>query len=120
MAEWVQSLAELEAELEELLDPDEENRRKFAFIGIPINDLIAETRKRIKWRQHRRSQAKCLHCGPTDIIMLPNSEEFAHPKTGERMVVVGRGFAEANPWQAEFTTEGDLISSSRESDKTRS
>ncbi|WP_145377664.1 hypothetical protein [Symmachiella dynata] len=120
MAEWVQSLAELEAELKELLDPDEENMRKFAFIGTPINDLIAETRKRIEWRQHRRSPAKCLHCGSTDIIVLPNTEEFAHPKTGERVVVVGRGFAEASPWHAEFTTEGDLISSYRESDKTRS
>ena len=38
-------------------------------------------------------------------------EEFRHPKTGERVVIAGRGFSDAPPWHAEYTSEGDLIES---------
>ena len=118
MAEDVPSLAELQAELDRLLAPDEETLRKFAFIDIPVDDLIAETRKRIEWRRHRRSPAKCLHCGSTNITALPHNKEFAHPKTRERVLVAGWGFLDAAPWHAEFTTEGDPIVSNREADRT--
>lgn len=111
MAERVESLDELQSELERLQHPDEDESRMIAFIGVPIEKRIAETELRINWRRDRISPPKCLHCGSTDITRIPDADEFRHPKTGERVVVAGRGFASTAEWHAEFTPEGDVISS---------
>lgn len=111
MAERVESLEDLQTELDRRRHPDEEESRIIAFIGTPIEVRIAETELRIKWRRGRIAAAKCLHCGSTDLIRLPDSDEFRHPMTGERVVVAGRGFASTAQWHAEFTPEGDMISS---------
>lgn len=113
-AEDVPSLADLEAELARLLNPDEELQRVIAFLEVPVENRIAEARRRVAWRRNRKSPPKCLHCGSTNITIAPyvqESEEFRHPKTGERVVIAGRGFSDAAPWHAEFTAEGDLIRS---------
>ena len=91
MAEQIPSLVELEAELAKLLDPDEEQLRLIAFTQEPLEELISEARARIEWRRHRKSPARCLRCGSTDLTHIPDQNEFPHPKTGERVVVVGRG-----------------------------
>ena len=109
MAEHVESIDELESELQRLLNPDEEHRQMIAFIGTPIEDLIVESRQRIQWRNARTEPAKCLECGSTNFVPLPSTDEFRHPYTGERVQVVSRGFADAAPWYAEFTPQGDLI-----------
>lgn len=112
MAEHVESLEELAAELERLRNPDDEEFRMIAFIGTPVEERIAETELRIAWRCNRVSPAKCLQCGSTDIVPIPGNEEFAHPKTGERVVVAGSGFMSTDQWHAEFTPEGNIICSS--------
>ena len=48
MAERVESLEDLESELERLRNPDEEESRMIAFIGVPIDERIAETECRRK------------------------------------------------------------------------
>lgn len=110
-AEVVESMEELETELDRLRNPDEEESRMLAFIGTPIEERIAETELRINWRRNRTSPAKCLHCGSTDIMPIPGANEFAHPITGERVVVAGRGFVSTDEWHAEFTPEGDVLCS---------
>ncbi len=62
--------------------------------------------------QCRQSPAKCLHCGCTEILLLPDDEEFSHPATGARMKVTGRGFMSTAEWQCDVHTEGDVIESS--------
>lgn len=113
-AEDVPSLTDLEAELARLMNPDEELHQVLTFLEVTIENQIAETQARIEWRRNRKTPPKCLHCGSTNITILPNvreSEEFRHPKTGQRVVVAGRGFSDAAPWRAEFTAEGDIIRS---------
>jgi hypothetical protein len=111
MAERVESIDELQDEIERLRNPDDEESQMIAFIGTPVDERIAELESRIIWRQNRKSPAKCLHCGSTKIVPIPDAQEFAHPSTGERVVVAGRGFASTDEWHAEFTPEGDVISS---------
>jgi hypothetical protein len=112
MAEHVESLDELESELARLRNPDDEEARMLAFIGTPIEERIAEIELRMIWRRNRVSPAKCLQCGSTNIVRIPDTEEFSHPKTGERVVVADHGFASTDPWHAQFSPEGDAISSS--------
>jgi hypothetical protein len=70
-----------------------------------------ETELRINWRRNRTSPPKCLHCGSTNIMPIPDAKEFAHPITGERVVVAGCGFVSTDEWHAEFTPEGDVLCS---------
>lgn len=111
MAERIESLNELEQQLERLRHPDEDESCMIAFIGVPIDKRVTEAEIRIKWRRGRISPPKCLQCGSVDIMELPGTDEFSHPKTGERVVVTGRGFASTDEWHAEFTSEGDVIKS---------
>ena len=80
------------------------------FVG-DIPKQIAELQTRIKWRKARRSAPKCLYCGSINLASIPDEEEFRHPATGQRMKVSGRGFTDAAPWHATYTSEGDLIKS---------
>jgi hypothetical protein len=43
-------------------------------------------------------------------IPVPLSGEFGHPQTGERVVVGDSGFADAAPWVAQFSLEGEHLS----------
>ena len=119
MAERIESLSELECELSNLRNPDPAEKDFLAFIYPSIDDAIAEVLARIEWRLMRVAPAKCLHCGSTDIQRIPEGDEFLHPKTGERVLIVGRGWASADPWYAAFTTEGDLIWSDTQEDRTK-
>lgn len=112
MAERVESLDELESEFARLRYPDDEEARMLTFIGTPIEERIAEIELRMIWRRNRVSPAKCLQCGSTNIVQIPDTEEFLHPKTGERVVVADHGFASTDSWHAQFSPEGDAISSS--------
>ncbi len=42
-------------------------------------------------------------------LLDPDNEEFAHPRTGERVLVAGRGFASTAERHAEFTPEGGIL-----------
>jgi hypothetical protein len=112
MAEDIPSLTELEVELNRFLNPSADDLQTFQFLGLSIEEQTEEARKRIEWRLARKSPGKCLCCGSTEIVTLPEVEVFQHPNTGELVVVVGRGFADAGVWRATFTTEGDVIKSS--------
>lgn len=113
IAERIQSIVELEKELELLRNPDDDDEEAFmlALLSDPIEERIADLELRLIWRRERKSPAKCLRCGSTEIVPLPDSKEFSHPATGERVVVAGHGFASTAEWHAEFTPEGDVITS---------
>jgi hypothetical protein len=107
------TVEELNVEVAQLLNPDTEQRLIIDYIGKPVEQLIEELRVRIKWRHTREAPAKCLKCGSTGIVPLPDCKEFKHPKTGQRVVFEERGWACTKEWHAEFTTEGDLIPSDK-------
>lgn len=110
MSEHVPTLAELQTELSMLENPNDEELRKIRFIGVPVSERIAEVHRRMLWRQSRQSSPKCLRCGSTSITLLPHANEFEHPHTGERVVVVvEHGFTDHAPYVVRFTTEGDRI-----------
>lgn len=72
-------------------------------------ERVAELRRCVEWRKGRRSPPRCLECGSIGPIPIPMSGEFAHPATGERVVVGSSGFADTVPWYAEFSPEGEQI-----------
>ncbi len=110
MAEHLETVSQLQHRLEQLMIPDSKERQMAEFIGS-IPDQITDLKRRIEWRNARQSPAKCLHCGCTEILLLPD-DEFSHPATGARMKVTGRGFMSTAEWHATYTPEGDVIESS--------
>jgi hypothetical protein len=111
IAEHLETVADLEHRFQQISILGTEERKVAEFFGS-ISDQLDELRKRIDWRRTRRSPAKCLHCGSTEISLLPVSGEFIHPATGARMEVTGSGFMSTAEWHATYTPEGDVIESS--------
>jgi hypothetical protein len=110
-AEEVPSVESLQAEVAKFENGDPETLKCWAFIsnGAPVEDRIAELRRRIKWRRNRVSPPRCLDCGSIKITAIPCSGEFTHPETGERVVEVSNGWTDIGSWNAEFSPEGESI-----------
>jgi len=108
IAEVVPSVESLEEKIRGLQAGDPELLQTWAFVsnGAPVEERITELRRRIEWRRSRRSPPKCLHCGSLGSVPIPMSGEFAHPHTGERVIVGSSGFAVTDSWFAEFSSEG--------------
>ena len=47
---------------------------KYKTLEQIIDERVKELRERIQWRRGRVSSARCLECGSTDIVALPQSE----------------------------------------------
>ena len=111
MAEEVPTVEELEQKITWFSSLAPADLGKWAFVsnGIPVEDEIVELRRYIEWRKERQSPPHCLECGRLNPIRVPQHGEFAHPDTGERVVVLGLKFAAAAPCYREFTPEGDSI-----------
>lgn len=111
LAEELSSIASLEEEIHRLEAADPEALRTWAFVsnGEPVQDRITELHRRIEWRRGRISPPRCLHCGTLEIVPIPWTGEFPHPQTGERVIVVSSGWADAAPWIADFSPEGEQL-----------
>jgi hypothetical protein len=111
IAEELPSVEALEEEITRYRSADRDTLQKWAFVsnGSPAGDRIDELLRYIGWRQGRQSPRRCLECGAVDPVPIAVSGEFAHPRTGERVVVGDSGFADAAPWFAEFSPEGEQL-----------
>jgi hypothetical protein len=111
MAEEIPSVESLQTEIAKFETGDPETLKCWAFIsnGVPVEDRIAELRRRIEWRRNRVSSPHCLGCGSIEITAIPGSGEFSHPETGERVVEVSSGWTDLEPWIAEFSPEGEPL-----------
>ncbi len=111
IAEELPSVESLEEEIRLFQTGDPNQLRIWEFVsnGAPVEDRIAELRRRIEWRRSRISPPRCLHCGNLEIVPIPEIGEFRHPQTGERVIVTSSGFADAAPWFAEFSPEGEQL-----------
>jgi hypothetical protein len=111
IAEEVPSVQALEEEITRYRSGDRATLDQWAFAsnGVPAAERVAELLRRVKWRHGRQSRPRCLECGAVDPVPIPISGEFAHPRTGERVVVGSSGFADTAPWVAEFSPEGEQL-----------
>lgn len=109
VGERIESVADLEHQIDQIQNHPESDHGKVAEFAGNIPKQIAELHTRIAWRSGRQSGPKCLDCGSINIASIPDQEEFRHPATGHRMKVQSRGFTDAAPWHATYTSEGDLI-----------
>ncbi|WP_088257847.1 hypothetical protein [Fimbriiglobus ruber] len=111
IAESIPTIADLETELARYRTGDAEAHRTWAFISgdAPVAEKIAELCRRIEWRLERQSPSHCLACGASGPVPIPTADEFAHPATGERVVVGSFGWASTAMWVAEFSPEGESL-----------
>ena len=111
IAEEIPSVEALEEEIARFGSGDCDTLRTWAFVsdGGPVAERVAELSRYVAWRRGRQSPARCLECGAVAPVPIPTSGEFAHPRTGERVVVGSSGWADTAPWFAEFSPEGERI-----------
>ncbi|MGL6074990.1 MAG: hypothetical protein ACRC8S_12595 [Fimbriiglobus sp.] len=106
LAERIPEMAELEDRLAAVRSSHSERRRLLTALGQSPAGEAKELIRRIGWRQGRVSPPRCLECGTAGVHTLPASKEFAHPATGEPVMLVSSGFASMERWVAGFTPEG--------------
>ena len=97
--EYIQSLEELDREIESYYDPASKN---YAYaIGessnwagntdslkpIYFEQIVDCVRKRRNWRATRVSPPKCLWCGSTNIILFPFNEQSKSPCSDETLTL---------------------------------
>lgn len=120
--EWIETLQELESELNALHDPTSKRYqfhesmeeisqipgRPFQRIGFR-ESAIKRTHERIKWRQLRTAPSKCIICGSTDIHFPCDAD--GRVEVDGRIVVwilpIGMCSTLFNEWY--FTVDGDRI-----------
>jgi hypothetical protein len=105
VVEILPSVEELRERLQELQTPTQ----KHYFIyrtDDAIKGVIDELRVRLRWRESRKSPARCLACGSTDIHPVRFGEDRSCVANGKRLVETGQGFADTDDWIAEFSSEG--------------
>ena len=107
MAEIDQQLADLEDEKSRLYQVAQSDGAGPEF----RLEVIAETSKRRKWRERRMAAPKCLHCGTTDILVLPLGEEIASPSSSGTLILEFAGFASVAFSDGLFSAEGDRLAS---------
>ena len=111
VAEQVPAVEALEAEIARFRSADPDTLETWAFVsnGASVAEQVAELLRYVDWRKGRKSPPRCLECGAVDPVPVPTRGEFAHPATGERVVVKSGGFADTAPWFAEFSPEGEQL-----------
>jgi hypothetical protein len=111
IAEDLSSVEALEEEMAQFRLAAPDTLRQWAFVsnGAPVSERIIELLRYIAWRRSRRSPPRCLECGAVDPIPIPTSGEFTHPANGQRVMVQSSGFADTEPWFADFSPEGERL-----------
>lgn len=105
-AELVPSVEDLRNRIRDLQTPNNKVRSFFR-TEAAIGRAIAELETRLKWRGDRRSPARCLRCGSTEIVPVRFGDHFSVCfVSGKRVVQLRTGFADTAFWIAEFTPEG--------------
>ncbi len=72
-------------------------------------ERVEEVRKRRSWRERRSSPPRCIHCGSTEIIVLPFGEPVPNPAGPGTITVSITGMCSTNFNEWYFTPEGERI-----------
>lgn len=115
--EEIEPLEEIERVLADLRDPSTEWGRprpslipgSEGVVGSFQQVQIQEWSKRREWRLRRRTGAKCILCGSSEIFVFPINEEVQHPAGVGTVEVSIRGMCSTNFNEWFFTPEGDRI-----------
>jgi hypothetical protein len=109
-AERIESVDRMEQRITELQNADARLLETLTFCGTTVANELADLTLRIEWRRRRINPPRCLHCGCSEIVPLPDHGPFPHPTTGETVIEAGRGFTDLPPDIQDFTPEGDPLS----------
>jgi hypothetical protein len=117
--EVIPTLESLDKQLAELGGPGSTLARLLLPPGVSALDFeenfrrerIDEARKRREWRLGRRSPAKCIHCGSTEIVALPHNQPVTVATGPTPITIILRvtGLCSTNFNEWFFTPEGDRI-----------
>jgi hypothetical protein len=110
--ESIESLDEIDQQLRDLEDPQSE---LYQFIQRGVSKgrfrrrWIEMIKQRRRWREGRVSPPRCLLCGSTELVSLPEGVEIPNPRgTGTVVLnVIGHCSTWFNEWF--FTPEGERI-----------
>jgi hypothetical protein len=112
--ESIESLDEIDRQLADLVDPRSElyrlaQRSLIRPRGRFRRHWIELTKQRRQWREQRLSPPRCLLCGSTDLVSLPEGVEVPNPRGAGTVVlsVIGHCSTWFNEWF--FTPEGERI-----------
>ena len=111
IAEEIPSVEALQQEIARFRSADPDTLGTWAFVsnGAPVAERIAELSRYVQWRRGRQSPPRCLECGAVGPVPIPLVGGFAHPQTGECVVVGDSGWADTAPWFADFSPEGERL-----------
>jgi hypothetical protein len=112
--EVIESLEEIGQQIADLRDPTSELFRLYqdsasGSIGVVGIHLITELEKRRHWRESRKSPPKCLGCGSTGIIPLPDEQQMVNPTGSGWIEVTVTGLSSTLFMNRYYTPEGDRI-----------
>ena len=68
-----------------------------------------ELKRRRRWREGRKSPPKCLECGSTEIVLLPEGEKVENPTGPGWVEVTVTGHCSTSFNNRSYTPEGDRI-----------
>ncbi len=110
--ERIETLEEIDRHLEEARNPTSKRTRSL-FAGRMNREFrmkwAEKLQRRREWLQVRRSPPRCLQCGSTDIVRLPENEAVPNPDGPGSVVLEVSGLCSTwfNNWY--FTPEGERI-----------
>ncbi|MFN0021422.1 MAG: hypothetical protein ACKVP0_24490 [Pirellulaceae bacterium] len=121
-AEQIESMSALEMEFKD--DASQGQDLYSLMVNLPGTDWrdekdrhLNDLRRRIKWRRSRQSPPKCLECGSTDLLVIPETDEenenqspqgIEHPGCNGLLQVRGIGFSQNRAWII-YTSEGKKL-----------
>jgi hypothetical protein len=112
--ESIEALEEIDRQIADLRDPTSELFRLYqdsptGSIGVDVIRLITRLEKRRRWREHRNSPPKCLECGSTEIVLLPEGQKVTNPTGPGWIEVTVTGLCSTSFNNRFYTPEGDRI-----------
>jgi hypothetical protein len=112
--ESIEALEEIDRQIADLRDPTSELYR-FCYPGgegsirVDVIRLITKLAKRRRWRERRKSPPKCLGCGTSEIVLLPERLKVTNPTGPGWIEVTVTGHCSTSFNNRYYTPEGDRI-----------
>jgi hypothetical protein len=108
------TLEEIDQQIADLRDPTSELFRfcqdtATGSLGVTGIRFITILQKRRIWRMGRKSPPKCLDCGSTEIVLLPEGQRVANPIGAGWIELTVSGHCSTSFNNRYYTPQGDRI-----------
>jgi len=112
--EAIEALEEIDQQIADLRDPMSELFRFYqdnasGSLGVDGIHSIIELEKRRRWLEGRKSPPKCLGCGSTEIVLLPDGQKVTNPTGSGWIEVSVTGLCSTPFTNRYYTSEEDRI-----------